>query len=332
MARRARPVLAIAAVLLIACGTRIYDHRPVSATGRRLGHRFRVGPHRRPDAAARSGGLQMTTNAIAWMDGALVAIDQRALPRQVRQLRITTVDEVIDAINTLAVRGAPTIGVTGAFGVVLAAFAHQGDAKKVELEAGRIASARPTAVNLAWSVHRVSARLPEGEEAVLGEALKMLDEADHVNRAAATHAADLVQQLCPDRPLRLLTHCNTGWLAATAFGTALGALRVLHARDAIEKVLVDETRPLMQGSRLTTWELGEAGIPHKLMIDSAAAWAMAIGQVDCVLVGADRICADGSVANEIRHLQPGLGGPTPRHPVYRRRAGIDPRSGNVNRT
>jgi methylthioribose-1-phosphate isomerase len=241
----------------------------------------------------------MTTNAIAWMDGALVAIDQRALPRQVRQLRITTVDEVIDAINTLAVRGAPTIGMTGAFGVVLAAFAHQGDAKKVELEAARIASARPTAVNLAWSVHRVLARLPEGEEAVLGEALKMLDEADHVNRAAATYAADLVQQLCPDRPLRLLTHCNTGWLAATAFGTALGALRVLHARDAIEKVLVDETRPLMQGSRLTTWELAEAGIPHKLMIDSAAAWAMAIGQVDCVLVGADRICADGSVANKI---------------------------------
>ena len=229
----------------------------------------------------------------------MVVIDQRALPHELRRLRITTVDEVIDAIKTLAIRGAPAIGVSGAFGVVLAALAHPGDIEKVELEAARIASARPTAVNLAWGVQRALARLPQGPQGVLDEALQMLAEDAQVNRAAATHAADLIQRLCPDRPLRILTHCNTGRLATTAFGTAIGALRVLHSRGRIENALVDETRPLLQGARLTAWELAEAGIPHRLTIDSAAAWAMATGQVDCVIVGADRITADGSVANKI---------------------------------
>ncbi|MBF6170722.1 S-methyl-5-thioribose-1-phosphate isomerase [Nocardia blacklockiae] len=241
----------------------------------------------------------MGESSIAWVDGAVVTIDQRALPHEVRELRIETVDEVIEAIRTLAVRGAPAIGVTGAFGVVLAARTYGGDLEKVRVEAERIAAARPTAVNLAWGVRRVLAKAQEGPQAVLDEALAMLDEDGRVNRAAATHAADLVQRLCPDRPLRLLTHCNTGRLATTAFGTALGAIRVLSARGAVADVLVDETRPLLQGARLTAWELAEAGIPHRLTIDSAAAWAMATGQVDCVLVGADRITADGSVANKI---------------------------------
>jgi methylthioribose-1-phosphate isomerase len=236
---------------------------------------------------------------MSWDGDALVAVDQRALPHQLRQLRITTVDDVVDAIKTLAIRGAPAIGVSGAFGVVLAAFAHPGDAEKVRLEAARIASARPTAVNLAWGVQRALAKLPGGPQAVLEEALQMLTEDARVNRAAAAHAADLIQRLCPDRPLHILTHCNTGRLATAAFGTALGALRVLHARGQIENVLVDETRPLLQGARLTAWELAEAGIPHRLTIDSAAAWAMATGQVDCVIVGADRVAADGSVANKI---------------------------------
>ena len=236
---------------------------------------------------------------MAWDDGALVVIDQRALPHELRELRITTVDEIIDAIKTLAIRGAPAIGVSGAFGVVLAAFAHAGDTEKVTWEAARIASARPTAVNLDWGVQRALAKLPQGPQAVLAEAVEMLAEDARVNRAAATHAADLVQRLCPDRPLRILTHCNTGRLATTAFGTAIGALRVLHARQKIDNVLIDETRPLLQGARLTAWELAEAGIRHRLTIDSAAAWAMATGQVDCVIVGADRIAADGSVANKI---------------------------------
>jgi methylthioribose-1-phosphate isomerase len=236
---------------------------------------------------------------MTWVDGALVTIDQRALPHEVRWLRITTVDELIEAIKTLAIRGAPAIGLSGAFGVALAAFTHAGDAEKVASEAARIASARPTAANLAWGVQRALSKLPHGGQAVLDEALEIMAEGERVNRAAATHAADLVQRLCPDRRLRILTHCNTGPLATATFGTALGALQVLHSRNAIVEVLVDETRPLLQGARLTTWELAQAGIPHRLAVDSAAAWAMATGQVDCVLVGADRISADGSVANKI---------------------------------
>jgi methylthioribose-1-phosphate isomerase len=238
-------------------------------------------------------------SSIAWDDGALVVIDQRALPHELRQLRITSVDELIDAIKTLAIRGAPAIGVSGAFGVVLAALAYPGDIEKVELEAARIASARPTAVNLAWGVQRALTKLAHGPQGVLEEALQILAEDGQVNRAAATHAADLIQRLLPDGRLQILTHCNAGRLATTAFGTAIGALRVLHARGLVENVLVDETRPLLQGARLTAWELAEAEIPYRLTIDSAAAWAMATGQVDCVIVGADRIAADGSVANKI---------------------------------
>ena len=238
-------------------------------------------------------------SSLAWDDGALLAIDQRALPHDLRWLRITTVDDVIYAIKTLAIRGAPALGVAGGFGVALAAYAHVGDVEKTALEADRIASARPTAVNLNWGVRRALAKLPAGPDAVLAEARQMLEEDAQVNRTCAIHAADLVLRLCPDRPLRLLTHCNAGRLATTAFGTALGAVRVLHARGKVADVLIDETRPLLQGARLTAWELAEAGIPHRLTIDSAAAWAMATGQVDCVLVGADRIAADGSVANKI---------------------------------
>src|ERR1700753_1120250 len=238
-------------------------------------------------------------SSITWDDGALLAIDQRRWPRELRWLRITTVDQVIDAIKPLASRGAPALGVAGAFGVALAAYTHAGDTDTTTSEAARIASARPTAVNLAWGVRRALATLPAGPDAVLAEAQRMLAEDARVNQACATQAADLVQRLCPDRPLRVLTHCNTGRLATTAVGTALGALRVLHARGKVAEVLVDETRPLLQGARLTAWELAEAGIPHRLTIDSAAAWAMATGQVDCVIVGADRIIADVAVANKI---------------------------------
>lgn len=245
----------------------------------------------------------MDDSSLVWDDGALVTIDQRGLPHEVRELRLSTVDEVIDAIKTLAIRGAPAIGIAGAFGVVLATAAHTVDGvvdeAAVQAEADRIAAARPTAVNLAWAVRRVRAKVGRGADAVLAETLDMLAEDGRVNRAAATNAADLVQRLCPDRPLRVLTHCNTGRLATSAFGTAIGTLRVLSERGAIEQVLVDETRPLLQGARLTTWELAEAGIPHRLTIDSAAAWAMATGQVDCVLVGADRVTANGDVANKI---------------------------------
>ena len=245
----------------------------------------------------------MDDSSLTWDDGALLTIDQRGLPHEARQLRLGTVDEIIDAITTLAIRGAPAIGIAGAFGVVIATRAHTAggvvDEAAVQAEADRIAAARPTAVNLAWAVERVRGRIADGADAVLAETLDLLAEDGRVNLAAATHAADLVQRLCGDGPLRLLTHCNTGRLATSAVGTAIGALRVLHERDAVADVIVDETRPLLQGARLTAWELAEAGIPHRLTIDSAAAWAMATGQVDAVLVGADRITANGDVANKI---------------------------------
>ena len=236
---------------------------------------------------------------VGWADGAVLAIDQRALPHELRWLTITTVDDLVEAITTLAIRGAPALGVAGAFGVALAAYTHVGDTGTASAEAQRIASARPTAVNLAWGVNRALSALPAGPDAVLAEARLMLAEDAETNRRSAAHTADLVSWLCPDRPLRVLTHCNSGRLAATAVGTALGAVMELHARGKVAEVLVDETRPLLQGARLTTWELAEAGIAHRLTIDSAAAWAMATEQVDCVMVGADRITADGSVANKI---------------------------------
>ena len=236
---------------------------------------------------------------IDWDAGAIVTIDQCALPHAFEQLRITTVDQLIDAISRLAIRGAPALGAAGALGVALAAHRSPDDPDKVRAEAARLAAARPTAANLAWGVQRALARLPHGADAVLAEAQLVLAEDEQVNREASRHAADLVLQLCKRRPLRILTHCNAGRLATVAWGTALGTVRHLAAAGQIESVLADETRPLLQGARLTAYELAEAGIPYRICPDSAAATAMAQGLVDCVLVGADRIAANGDVANKV---------------------------------
>ncbi|GDY30453.1 S-methyl-5-thioribose-1-phosphate isomerase [Gandjariella thermophila] len=241
--------------------------------------------------------------SVDWQDGAIVIIDQTALPAEHRVLRLTTCAEVVDAIARLAVRGAPALGVVGALGVAQSAARHstngRTDEAAVRAEADRIAHARPTAVNLSWGVRRALARLPEGPSAVLDEALELLATDERTNREASRRAADLVLELTSRRPLRLLTHCNTGRLATAAWGTALGTVRELWQRGAVAEVLACETRPLLQGSRLTAWELAEAGIPHRVCVDSAAAFAMARGMVDCVLVGADRITANGDVANKI---------------------------------
>ncbi len=143
--------------------------------------------------------------------------------------------------------------------------------------------------------------------------MAVLDEDERVNRAASRHAADLVLAHCARRPLRLLTHCNTGRLAAVAWGTALGTVRDLHAAGHVEYVLADETRPLWQGSRLTAWELAEEGVPYRVLPDAAAASALALGMVDCVLVGADRIAANGDVANKVGTY--GLGVVAARHDI-----------------
>ncbi|MGE5697867.1 MAG: S-methyl-5-thioribose-1-phosphate isomerase [Candidatus Sericytochromatia bacterium] len=232
---------------------------------------------------------------IDWDGDAVTIIDQTALPAQYRVLALRSVDELIDAIRRLAVRGAPALGAAGALGVVLATRAG-GD---VGAAAERVARARPTAVNLRWGVTRALDKLDQGAEAVLAEALEILDEDERLNRTASAHAAKLILGMCRRRPLRLLTHCNAGHLATVAWGSALGVVWHLHEQRLVESVLVDETRPLLQGSRLTAWELAQAGVPYRVQPDGAAAAAMARGLVDCVLVGADRIAANGDVANKI---------------------------------
>lgn len=247
--------------------------------------------------------------SIGWAGDAIVAVDQTALPHAFRTLRLTTVDDVIDAIRRLAIRGAPAIGVAGALGVALSAHRHRDTWRDparrpeflaaVRADADRLADARPTAVNLAVCARRATARLADGPDAVLAEALAILDEDEGINRAAARRAADLIRALRPDGPLRLLTHCNTGGLATVAWGTALGAIRYLAEAGAVAEVLVDESRPLLQGARLTVWELARAGIPHRLCADSAGVAALATQDVDCVVVGADRVAANGDVANKV---------------------------------
>jgi len=232
---------------------------------------------------------------IDWTGDAVTIIDQTVLPAEYRVLELRTVGELVAAIQRLAVRGAPALGAAGALGVVLATRA-QGD---VEAEARRVAQARPTAVNLSWGVSRALAKLPEGPEAVLAEALAILDEDERINHEASRLAAEVVIEQCGRRPLRLLSHCNAGHLATVAWGSALGVVWHLQARGLVESVLVDETRPLLQGARLTAWELAEAGVPYRIQPDGAAAAAMSRGLVDCVLVGADRIAANGDVANKI---------------------------------
>ncbi|MBN6037132.1 S-methyl-5-thioribose-1-phosphate isomerase [Amycolatopsis sp. 195334CR] len=235
---------------------------------------------------------------IDWNDGAVVIVDQCALPGAHRKLRLETVTELIDAIQRLAIRGAPALGAAGALGVALAARRHE-HASDVEREAERLAQARPTAVNLAWGVRRALAKLPSGASAVLDEALSLLDEDEKLCRQASGHAAELILRECARRPLRLLTHCNAGRLATVSWGTALGVVWHLHAAGQVEYVLVDETRPLLQGARLTAWELAEVGVPYRVLPDVAAASAIARGLVDCVVVGADRIAANGDVANKV---------------------------------
>lgn len=241
--------------------------------------------------------------SLSWDGSAIVAVDQRALPAAYRWLRLSTVDEVIEAIRRSAIRGAPAIGVAGALAVSLSALAHTRDGRCDELavraDARRIANARPTAAALSWAVRRALERLPGGPDAVLHEALAMIVEDEQVNRAAASRAADLVLRITVRRPLRLLTHGNTGRLATVAWGTALGAIRTLADAGHLGEVLFGETRPLLQGARLTAWELAEAGIPHRICVDSAGPAAIGTGLVDCVLVGADRVCANGDVSNTI---------------------------------
>ena len=238
----------------------------------------------------------MLPPTIAWEDGRIALVDQTALPT-VRIVTVATLDELVDAIGRLVVRGAPALGAAGALGVALAA--RTLDGAELSAAAGRLAAARPTAVNLAVGVRRALSAADGGADAVLAAALEVLADDVAACRAIGERGADLLVALCPPGALRLHTHCNAGALACVEWGTALGVVRALHGRGRVEHVVVDETRPLLQGARITATELAAAGIAHHVIVDGAGASVIARGLVDAVVVGADRIAANGDVANKI---------------------------------
>ena len=244
---------------------------------------------------------------VRWEGGGLRLLDQTRLPETEIERSCTRWEEVADAIRTLVVRGAPAIGVTAAFGVALAArqsAARSFDGLLEDLEAAikGLAATRPTAVNLFWALDRMrqvtmasrSLPLDTLRARLLAEAETIREEDIRANRAMGDHGAALVPA-----GARILTHCNAGALATAGYGTALGVVRSAHALGKVALVWVDETRPVMQGSRLTAWECVREGIPHRLIADVAAASVMARGDVDLVVTGADRIAANGDTANKI---------------------------------
>jgi methylthioribose-1-phosphate isomerase len=259
---------------------------------------------------------------IAWTGDALRIIDQTALPGRLEYLDLRDVGELVAAIQSLAVRGAPALGAAGAYGVALALRqgAREGwDERAIAAAVDQVRTARPTAVNLAVAVDRVAPLMAAGVAAVVAEADAIVAEDVAANRAMGALGADWIQArphtssasasasaptagAAPRRRLRLLTHCNAGALATTEWGTALGVVRELHARGLVEMVYVDETRPLLQGARLTAWELARADIPHRVQVDGAAASTICRGLVDVAIIGADRIAANGDTANKIGSL------------------------------
>ena len=219
----------------------------------------------------------------------VVLLDQRRLPDEVVELECRTPAEVAAAIRDMAIRGAPAIGIAAAYGYALAAAAGE----DTDAAAETLLASRPTAVNLAWAIGEM--RRVGDDPAALAERAREIHR-EEVERCVrmSEHAAELFGP-----GARALTHCNTGGLATGGYGTALGALRSAYARGLLEYVFVDETRPLLQGSRLTAWELERTGIPHAVIADSAAGAMMARGEVTHVVTGADRIAANGDAANKI---------------------------------
>jgi methylthioribose-1-phosphate isomerase len=243
--------------------------------------------------------------AVRWDDDGLVLLDQTRLPVETVLLRISECRELVDAIARLAVRGAPALGVVGAYGVVVAMdeAEHRGwTVAQRDAAIDAIRDARPTEVNLGWGVDQVRPLVDQGRGAVLAAAHALAAADTAANHALSRLAADWLSEHVGDRPLRALTHCNAGTLATSGWGTALGVLRELAARDRLEHVFVDETRPLLQGSRLTAFELAAEGISHSVQVDGAAASTIVRGLVDFAVVGADRIAANGDVANKVGTL------------------------------
>jgi len=237
-------------------------------------------------------------------DGAVEIIDQRLLPFAFATRSLRTSADVVDAIRTMAVRGAPLIGVAGAYGLALAMRTSASDQALAEAYA-QLNAARPTAVNLRWALDRMRGVLtplaPEQRaEVAWREAARIADEDVELNRAIGAHGARLLRAVHErsKATVNVLTHCNAGWIATIDFGTALSAIYQAHDTGIPVHVWVDETRPRSQGL-LTAWELAAHGVPHTLIVDNAGGHLMQQGEVDLVLVGADRVSARGDVANKI---------------------------------
>jgi methylthioribose-1-phosphate isomerase len=251
--------------------------------------------------------------AFRWDDDALYVVDQRLLPEALAEHRITSAYEAVHAIRELIVRGAPAIGQVAAIGIALSMerlVQSRPFARRASLRGATNAlrNARPTAVNLGWAMDRMLARYEavggiDAEGQAVADALR--DEAAQLVHESTTDHGRLAEAglgvlpVIADRPLKILTHCNTGPLACGEFGTALGVVQAAHHEGRDLHVWVDETRPVLQGARLTTWELAQAGVPHTLIADSAAATLLARGDVDVILVGADRVAANGDTANKL---------------------------------
>jgi methylthioribose-1-phosphate isomerase len=245
---------------------------------------------------------QAAMEVLGWRDGHIIALDQTALPHEIHMLHLTTVDELVDAIRRLAIRGAPVLGAAGALGVALAArLAEQDswDSARLDAAVKQIAEARPTAVNLRRETEAAASVIPQGAAAVAAAALATIDATTAASHRMSERGARYLRELAGPAPLRVETHCNTGSLACLGWGSALGVIRALNNDEALAHVLVDETRPLLQGARLTCWELGQLAIEHYLIADAAGPFLISQGLVDAVVVGADRVAANGDVANKI---------------------------------
>ena len=251
--------------------------------------------------------MKTSVQTLRWVDDHLEMIDQRVLPSEFRYLAYRTAEEVAQGIRLMVVRGAPAIGCAAAYGVALEALAlksrsldafHAGMTKAFEV----LAESRPTAVNLFWALNRMKAHLASAgnqapnalAQALLVEAHAVFDEDIAVNKAMGAHGAALLKD-----GDRVLTHCNAGALATAGHGTALGVFRSAVSMGKKIEVIADETRPFLQGARLTAWEMVQEGIPTTLISDGMAGYLMATGCVDAVVVGTDRVARNGDVANKI---------------------------------
>lgn len=249
----------------------------------------------------------MPISTIEWHEGKVKLIDQTLLPNELKYIECNTVEEIWEAIRSLRVRGAPAIGIAGALGTVLGIWNYQAGNfnefnKRLIEVTDYLATSRPTAVNLFWALNRMKAVTESYKESdplqikyiLLAEAQRIINEDKAICRAIGRNGAELISD-----GESILTHCNAGGLATADYGTALAVIFTAHEQGKKISVFADETRPLLQGARLTTWELMRAGIDVTLITDNMTAQVMKEGRISCVIVGADRISANGDTANKI---------------------------------